>query len=145
MQDQAQGEASESLTLAPNLRRSPKFSNQDNILGTSLVVQWLRLQALKARGPGCLIPDQGIRSYMLQGRSKILDAETKTQHSQIYKWMNEEIHILKEHILKNYLFLFIWLCRILAAASELLVQRHVGFSSLTRDWTQALLIGSTES
>ena len=109
MQDQAQGEASESLTLAPNLRRSPKFSNQDNILGTSLVVQWLRLQALKARGPGCLIPDQGIRSYMLQGRSKILDAETKTQHSQIYKWMNEEIHILKEHILKNYLFLFIYL------------------------------------
>jgi len=45
-------------------------------LGTSLVVQWLRLHTPKAGGPG-----QGSRSHILQ--LKILRAETKTQHSQI--------------------------------------------------------------
>ena len=32
-------------------------------VGTSLVVQWLRLRAPNAGGPG-LIPDQGTRSHM---------------------------------------------------------------------------------
>ena len=35
------------------------------ILGTSLVVQWLRLQAPNTRGPD-LIPGQGTRSHILQ-------------------------------------------------------------------------------
>ena len=43
-----------------------------------------------------------------------------------------------------YFYLFIWLCRILAAASELLVE-ECGIQFSDRDWTQALLIGSTES
>ena len=34
-----------------------------NITGTSLVVQWLRLHAPNAGGPGS-IPDQGTRSHM---------------------------------------------------------------------------------
>ena len=37
-------------------------------LGTSLVVQWLRLHTPNAGGPGS-IPDQGTRSHMLQLRS----------------------------------------------------------------------------
>ena len=57
--------------------------------GTSLVVQWLRLCAPNARGPG-LIPGQGTRSHMPQLRVcmmqlKILLAITKTWHSQINK------------------------------------------------------------
>ena len=35
------------------------------IVGTSLVVQWLRLRAPNARGPGS-IPGQGTRSHMPQ-------------------------------------------------------------------------------
>ena len=50
--------------------------------GTSLVVQWLRLHASNAGGPG-LIPGQGTRSHMLQ--LKIPHAATKTWHSQINK------------------------------------------------------------
>ena len=40
-------------------------------LGTSPVVQWLRLRAPNARGLG-LIPDQGIRSLMPQLRACVL-------------------------------------------------------------------------
>ncbi|TEA23382.1 hypothetical protein DBR06_SOUSAS910043, partial [Sousa chinensis] len=46
--------------------------------GTSLVVQWLRLRAPSAGGPGS-IPGQGTRSLMPQ--LKIRGAVTKTQHS----------------------------------------------------------------
>ena len=57
--------------------------------GTSLVVQWLRLCALNAGGPGS-IPGQGTRSCMSQLRPcmpqlKILHAATKTWHCQINK------------------------------------------------------------
>ena len=57
--------------------------------GTSLVVQWLRLCALNAGGPGS-IPGQGTRSCMSQLRPrmpqlKILHAATKTWCSQINK------------------------------------------------------------
>ena len=64
--------------------------------GTSLVVQWLRLHALNAGGPGS-IPGQGTRSLMPQLKilhvttkiphvaTKILRAATKTWHSQRYK------------------------------------------------------------
>ena len=45
--------------------------------GTSLVVQWLRLRAASARGPGS-IPGQGTRSHMPQ--LKILHAATKNLH-----------------------------------------------------------------
>ncbi|TEA34054.1 hypothetical protein DBR06_SOUSAS2310164, partial [Sousa chinensis] len=51
----------------------------------SLVVQWRKLRAPNAGGPG-LIPGQGTRSHMLQLKSlhattKIPHATTKTQHS----------------------------------------------------------------
>ena len=49
--------------------------------GTSLVVQWLRLQTLNARGPG-LISGQGTRFHMQQCRSKILCITNKTWHRQ---------------------------------------------------------------
>ena len=56
-------------------------------LGTSLVVQWLRLHVSNTGEPGS-IPGQGTRSHRLQLRLcrpqlKILQATTKTQHSQI--------------------------------------------------------------
>ena len=64
--------------------------------GTSIVVPWLTLHAPNAGGLG-LIPGQGtrsnvlqlrvhtpqLRSRMLQRRSKIVQAATKTQHGQI--------------------------------------------------------------
>ena len=53
---------------------------------TSLVVQWLRLCAPNARGPGS-IPGQGARSHTPEQRSKIFCATTKTRHSQISKQM----------------------------------------------------------
>ena len=53
---------------------------------TSLVVQWLRLCAPNAGGPGS-VPGQGTRSHMLQRRSKIPHATTKTQCSQISKYL----------------------------------------------------------
>ena len=58
-------------------------------MGASLVVQWLRLPAPNAGGPGS-IPGQGTRSHMLQLKTphtaaKIPCATTKTQHSQINK------------------------------------------------------------
>ena len=51
--------------------------------GTSLVVQWLKLRALNARGPGS-IPGQRARSHMLQLRVyrlqlKILHAAVKIE------------------------------------------------------------------
>ena len=57
--------------------------------GTSLVVQWLRLHAPNAGGPGS-IPGQETRSWMQQlkiphAATKILHAETKTRCSQINK------------------------------------------------------------
>ena len=52
-------------------------------MGTSLVVQWLRLCAPNAGGPS-LIPAQGTRSYVLH--LKTLPAATKIQHSQISKY-----------------------------------------------------------
>ena len=54
------------------------------ILGTFLVVQWLRLLAPNAGGLGST-PGQGTRSHMLQCRSKIPCATTKTLCSQINK------------------------------------------------------------
>lgn len=46
------------------------------IEGTSLMVQWLRLQAPNAEGHPCSILDQGPGSYMLQLK-KMLHARTK--------------------------------------------------------------------
>ena len=59
-------------------------------MGTSLVVQWLRLHAPNTGGLGS-IPSQGTRSYMLQLKilyaayMNILCAATKTHYSQINK------------------------------------------------------------
>ena len=47
------------------------------IRGTLLVLQWLRLKAPKARGPGS-IPGQGTRSHMPQ--PKILHATMKMEN-----------------------------------------------------------------
>ena len=49
-------------------------------MGTSLVVQWLRLRAPNAGGPGSIL-GQGTRSHMLQLK-KIPRAATKTRCSQ---------------------------------------------------------------
>ena len=59
------------------------------MIGTSLVVQQLRLHAPNAGSPGS-IPGQGTRSRIPQLRAcmlqlKILCAASKTQHSQINK------------------------------------------------------------
>ena len=45
--------------------------NENNFIGTSLVVQWLRLLAPNAQGLGS-IPGQGTRSHMLQLRVHLL-------------------------------------------------------------------------
>ena len=57
---------------------------------SSLVIQWLRIRAPNAEGPG-LIDSQGTRSHMLQlkiprATRKIPHAATKTQHSQTNKY-----------------------------------------------------------
>ena len=68
----------------PQLVALPSIFKANNIasLGTSLVVQRLRLRAPNVGGLGS-IPGQGIRSHMQQ--LKIPHAATKTQHSQINK------------------------------------------------------------
>ena len=43
-------------------------------VGTSLVVQWLRLHAVNARGQG-LIPGQGTRSHVLQLRVRMVQVK----------------------------------------------------------------------
>ena len=55
-------------------------------LGTSLVVQWLRIYAPNAGGPSS-IPGQGTKSHMLQRRLKILRATGETWCSQISKYI----------------------------------------------------------
>ena len=59
-----------------------------NMLGSSLVVQWLRLCTPSA-GASCSIPSQGTRSHIPQLRvhkPELKDREymIKTQHSHIY-------------------------------------------------------------
>ena len=54
-----------------------QMTQEKEIIGSSLVVQWLRLHTANAGGPGS-IPGQRIRSYMLQlesphGATKIKD------------------------------------------------------------------------
>ena len=61
------------------------------------MVQWLRLHAPNAGGPGS-IPGQGTKSHMLQLRVrmpqlKVPRATTKTQHSQINKYFFFKKHI----------------------------------------------------
>ena len=58
-----------------------EIQDKKNKIGTSLVVQWLRLHAPNAGGPRS-IPGQGTRSRMLQLKilhvaTKILPASTK--------------------------------------------------------------------
>ena len=54
--------------LSPEMDLSQSFSFfKEQNSGTSLVVQWLRLCAPNAGGPGSL-PGQGTRSHMPQGR-----------------------------------------------------------------------------
>ena len=65
------------------------MTEQLTLLGTSLVVQWLRLCTPNAEGLD-LIPSQGSRSHMPQPgihmlQLKVPRATTKTRHSQIYK------------------------------------------------------------
>ena len=54
------------------------------MIGTSLVVQWLRLHTPNVGDPGP-IPGQGTRSHMPQQRLKIPNPPTKTWYSQINK------------------------------------------------------------
>ena len=53
----------ERASIVLNLRKNP--------VGTALVVQWLRLCAPNAGGPGS-IPGQGTRSRMLQLKARML-------------------------------------------------------------------------
>ena len=67
-------------------------SSQDEEIKTQredfLVIQWLRLPAPSAGGPGSVLV-QGTRSYMPQRRSKILRATTKTWYSQLNKYFKK--------------------------------------------------------
>ena len=56
------------------------------MIGTSVVVQWLRVWAPNAGGPGSIL-GQGTRSHMIQ--LKILHAATETWCSQINKYFNK--------------------------------------------------------
>ena len=65
-----------SASVSPN--KVTKF--QERLVGTSLVVRWLRLRALNAEGPG-LIPGQGTRSHMLQRRVCMLQRKDLAFHN----------------------------------------------------------------
>ena len=56
------------------------------MIGTSLVVQWLRFHTPNVGDPGS-IPGQGTRSHMPQQRLKIPNPPTKTWYSQINKYI----------------------------------------------------------
>ena len=90
----AQGRVS-NLPMVEKILPLPCISSwvKNSCMGISLVVQWLRLSSLNAGSTG-LIPGQGTRSHMLQWRSKILCAATKTLSSQINKYPpNPKTHI----------------------------------------------------
>ena len=86
------------MILRLNTYAEAEKQNNPTSLGTFLVVQWLRLWAPSAEGPG-LIPGQENRPRMLQlrvhtrserfrvpqQRSQILGAATKTWSNQINK------------------------------------------------------------
>ena len=56
------------------------FQCLKNVLGTSLVVKWLRLRAPNAGGPGS-IPGRGTRSHILELR--VLVPQLKNPHADI--------------------------------------------------------------
>ena len=83
------------------------FCPQDPSSGTSLVVQWLRLWAPNAGGPGS-IPGQGTRSHMPQWRLRILHAATKICRSQIkINKCKKKIHLLLKYLLWLFTSVFI--------------------------------------
>ena len=51
-------------------RDTKSLALKNDLLGTSLVVQWLKLHTYNAGGPGS-IPGQGIRLHMLQSNLNI--------------------------------------------------------------------------
>ena len=61
--------------------------------GTSLVVQWLRLQAPNARGPSS-IPSQGTRSHMLQLRPGAVKWIKKKKRHVVKMSQLKVLHIL---------------------------------------------------
>ena len=63
-------------SVVHRLATSALEANIDEKVGTSLVVQWLRLHAPNAGVPGS-IPGQAARSFMLQ--LKIMHATAKTE------------------------------------------------------------------
>ena len=67
------------------------------MIGTSLTVQWLKLYAPNAGGPGS-IPGQETRSDMLERRLKIPCTITKTWCSQINKNTGVACHFLLQGI-----------------------------------------------
>ena len=81
------------------IQSSGSQSLKMHTLGTSLVVQQLRLCTPDAEGPG-LIPGQGTRSHMhaatkslhatTEKKKKILHAAAKTWHSQINKYLKKK-------------------------------------------------------
>ena len=75
--------------MVPHIKVSAYCKKEEE--GTSLVVQWLRLCAPNAGGPGS-IPGLGTRSLM-HAATKSPHAATKTQLS-----LNKEIIILKKEV-----------------------------------------------
>ena len=67
------------VVVVPQMYKFARTHHQ-NVFGTSLVVQWLRLHILNARDLGS-VPGQGTTSCLLQ--LKILHAAIKTQYRQM--------------------------------------------------------------
>ena len=78
------------------------------------MVQWLRLCAPNAGGPGS-IPGQGNRSSMLQLRVhtlqlKILHATTNTWHTNIYTYVYVYIYVCVYLCIFKYVYICIYMC-----------------------------------
>ena len=78
------------------------------------MVQWLRLCAPNAGGPGS-IPGQGNRSSMLQLRVhtlqlKILHATTNTWHTNIYTYVCVYIYVCVYLCIFKYVYICIYMC-----------------------------------
>ena len=67
------------LSVPPLANPNRKLEVTQALGGTSLVVQWLRLQAPNAGGPGS-IPGQGTRSHMPQLR--VAETQDSTCHNE---------------------------------------------------------------
>ena len=81
--------------------KSGLYSHSNMHLWTSLVVQWVRLHAPNAGGPG-LIPGQGTRSHMPQLRVLMLQLKTRACRLQLRRGpVRQKINIFLKYWLKD--------------------------------------------